>query len=231
MIKKLRLLLNEATQKTDLFEYEIIRTILQKEFAKKRFELVDVGSGLCNFPIYIRNQCDNSKISCLDINQDLVDLAGNLGFAALRAKITKLPYENESFDVTHCSHVIEHLVYPDIISAIDELIRVTKNNGLLIIRSPLWANHRFYNDIDHIRPYPPESIINYIKNRQQQSVSRQEIVEVRRWYTRIFFEINPHRYDGFLVKYLNALLKICWLFFSYPVDRPNNYGIVFRKLC
>lgn len=140
-----------------------------------------------------------------------------------------MSYDGDIFDVVHCSHVIEHLPYPQVIHALDELVRVCKNNGLIIIRSPLWVNHRFYNDIDHFRPYPPQSILNYFSNQQQQKVSRYKVKEVTRWYTKIYYEINPYLCDYKIVKYINLLLQLSWFLFNFPKDRPNNYGIVLRK--
>uniref|UniRef100_Q3AST6 Methyltransferase type 11 domain-containing protein n=1 Tax=Chlorobium chlorochromatii (strain CaD3) TaxID=340177 RepID=Q3AST6_CHLCH len=229
MNKKIMNLPHKVNKKIDLIEFNKIKAIFRREFKRGTFKLLDVGSGLCSFPNYIKNEFENAKIYCIDINKDLVDLATKSGYNAQEGDLTKLNYNDNTFDVVHCSHVVEHLPYPHVIEAIDELVRVCKSNGLIIIRSPLWANHRFYNDIDHIRPYPPNSILNYFANQQQQKVSKHRIVEEDRWYTKIYYEINPLRFNYKIIKYINFFLKISWLFLSFPIDRPNNYGIVLRK--
>lgn len=229
MRKRVVNLLNKVNEKSNEFEFNKMKEVFKKEFKGETFEFVDVGSGLCDFSNYIKNEFENVRINCIDINEDLVKLAIKFGHNAKKGEITKLPYDDNTFDVVHCSHVVEHLPYPQIIYAIDELIRICKKGGLIIIRTPLWANHRFYNDIDHVRPYPPNSIINYFTNQQQQKVSNYSIAEENRWYTRIYYEINPARFDYKIIKYINILLKLSWLVLSFPTDRPNNYGIVFRK--
>ncbi|HQD92840.1 MAG TPA: class I SAM-dependent methyltransferase [Bacilli bacterium] len=222
-------LYKKINKKSEEFEFRKINNIIKSEFKEDVFSLLDVGSGFCGFANYIRVNFSNANISCVDINKDLVKLAEQQGFKAIIGKITNLPYADNSFDIIHCSHVIEHLGYPDIIIALNELIRVTKTEGLIIIRSPLWANHRFYNDIDHVRPYPPDSILNYFTNLQQQQVGKDEVCEIDRWYTRIYYEINPYKFTLKIISYINIALKLCWLTFSFPCDRPNNYGIVLKK--
>jgi ubiquinone/menaquinone biosynthesis C-methylase UbiE len=49
-----------------------------------------------------------------------------------------LPFEDESFDFVHCFTVIEHV--NDVEKCIDEMIRVTKKNGRIIINTP---NYRY----------------------------------------------------------------------------------------
>lgn len=230
MKKYITKLLNNINKKTDYFEFKkILEQIKEEQIRKRKLAFVDIGSGLCDLVNFISENTKDIHINCLDINEDLVELAQLYGYESIQGKITDLPYTNDQFDITHCSHVIEHLGYPQVMEAIDELIRITKHGGIIIIRTPLWANHRFYNDIDHVRPYPPDAILNYFTNQQQQKVSKDTIVEVNRWYTKIYYEINPNRFNGQLTKYLNILLKLSWLYFSHPNDRYNNYGIILRK--
>lgn len=230
MKEKIIQLLKRANIKSTIFEFNKIYDCLLSELnIKKELSFVDIGSGLCELVNFISNKKHKIDITCLDINDELVELAKSYGFKAITGQITKLTFADRSFDVTHCSHVIEHLGYPEIIIAIDELVRITKPGGIIIIRTPLWANHRFYNDIDHIRPYPPNAIINYFTNKQQQKISKFKVHEIKRWYTKVYYEINPYRFDSKFVKYINILFKLSWLFFSFPSDRYNNYGIVFRK--
>lgn len=56
----------------------------------------------------------------------------------LNADITNLYFENESFDIIICNHVLEH-VFDDSI-AIRELYRVLKKGGFAIVQVPLAVN-------------------------------------------------------------------------------------------
>jgi ubiquinone/menaquinone biosynthesis C-methylase UbiE len=215
---------------TDAVEFRRIKGIILRLYGKGgKIKIADIGSGLCNFSDYIFGEFSTAKIECLDINPDLVKHARSDGYAAKEGSILDIPYEDRYFDVVHCSHVLEHLVYPDITKAIEELFRITKSGGIVIIRSPLVANHRFYDDIDHVRPYPPAAVLNYFSNPQQSKSSKTRVKEICRWYTRIAYEINYHKYTGLLAKILNFIFKISWLAVRMPVAGPNNYGLVLRK--
>ena len=61
-----------------------------------------------------------------------VDLESPL--ADVRADITKLPFEDDSFDLVICSHVLEHV--PDDRTAIAELFRVVRPRGTAVIQVP-----------------------------------------------------------------------------------------------
>lgn len=51
------------------------------------------------------------------------------------ADITNLKYEDNSFDITICSHVLDHVA--DDNKALSELYRVTKKGGIAILMSPI----------------------------------------------------------------------------------------------
>lgn len=52
-----------------------------------------------------------------------------------QSDITDLPIPNDSFDVVLCTEVLEHVPRPDL--AVQEMARVLKSRGLLIITAPL----------------------------------------------------------------------------------------------
>jgi len=221
----------KVQKKNDVWEYEKIFHFLRRNFDDKNLiSILDVGSGNCDFEFFLSKKLNNVIFYCVDINNDLVKLALSNGFKAIKANILELPFENNLFDVVHCSHVIEHLYYPDIVKAIDELVRVTKPGGFIIIRSPLWANHRFFHDIDHIRPYPPQAILNYFNNLQQQKRNKVPIKKVAYWKTRPYLELDPNQHDSYLIKILNLFFKISWYFFKFPYGRYNCYGLILTKL-
>lgn len=222
---------DRLNKKLDEIEYAEIRQVLTNKIIKNNSPLImDVGSGLCDAAEFFREFYPIGVITCVDINDDLVNLASEKGFVASKANITKIPYPNDTFDIVHCSHVLEHLGYPDVILALDELFRVTRKNGVVIIRTPLLINHRFYNDIDHVRPYPPNAVLNYFCYQKQQKISNYDVIEIYRWYTRIYCEIDYYKYPGLFFKYLNYVFKMAWIIFGFPSAKPNNYGIVLRKV-
>ena len=118
--------------------------------------IIDVGCGtgrfISNFP---------SRIKGVDHNKESVELCLKKGYDIIRADVTKLPFENNSFEGVHCSHVIEHLQPKDAYKLLSELVRVLKKDGILVIRTPMLYNG-FYDDFTHIKPYHPKALLHYL---------------------------------------------------------------------
>jgi len=73
-----------------------------------------------------------------------------------------LPFKDGEFDYVYCSHVIEDWTHPRPI--IDELVRITKVNGLIEIRTPFETNA--WDSIDHARAFNKRSFITYAEQHQ-----------------------------------------------------------------
>lgn len=58
----------------------------------------------------------------------------NSPLATIKADICNLPFDNNSFDVILCNHVLEHI--PDDTKAMQELYRILKPNGWAILQIP-----------------------------------------------------------------------------------------------
>lgn len=92
------------------------------------------------------------------------------------ADVTNLKYEDNSFDITICSHVLEHVT--DDNKALSELYRVTKKGGFAILMTPIclalradYENHQVdtpemrwqhFGQDDHVRLYSKSGFINKI---------------------------------------------------------------------
>ncbi|MGX1929022.1 class I SAM-dependent methyltransferase [Flagellimonas sp. 2504JD4-2] len=70
-------------------------------------------------------QLNNIDYTTTDLNSPLADV---------KADICDLPFDNDSFDVILCNHVLEHI--PDDIKAMQELFRVLKPGGWGIFQIP-----------------------------------------------------------------------------------------------
>jgi len=70
----------------------------------------------------------------------------------MQADIQSLPFDDNSFDVIICSHILEHI--PDDEKAVAELRRVLSEKGHIFIQVPLFHD----NQPDHVRSYDIKSI-------------------------------------------------------------------------
>jgi ubiquinone/menaquinone biosynthesis C-methylase UbiE len=111
-------------------------------------KLLDVGAGECQYKIH----CDHLLYTSQDFNQytgsgNGIGLqTGNWDVSQIDivSDILKIPVENESFDVVMCTEVLEHV--PNPIAAIEEMARLLKKNGTLIITAPFCS-------LTHFAPY------------------------------------------------------------------------------
>lgn len=205
---------------------------LDKNFSGKQISYLEVGAGLGKFidTIKCNPAFDNFSITALEINSKLCQSLKMKRIKVINRDILNSKLKINEFDVVHCSHVIEHFGYPQITAVLDELFSVLKRGGYLVIRTP--AMHKgFYNDIDHIRPYPPASIMNYFQNIQQQKLGSFRMKNI----------FSFDRYDSFrLSSYLkinnsasaliDALIKFSWSIFDFPRGPVTGYIMCFQKL-
>lgn len=100
-------------------------------------------------------------------NLDYVTTDLNSPLADVKADICNLPFEDNSFDVIFCNHVLEHI--PDDTKAIQELYRVLKVAGMGIFQIPQDLNRektfednsitdkkerqKIFGQYDHVRIY------------------------------------------------------------------------------
>lgn len=59
------------------------------------------------------------------------------------------PIEEAKFDVVYASHVLEHVI--EIFPCIEEMHRILKSGGILIIRTPHYSSNCCYIDLSHRR--------------------------------------------------------------------------------
>ena len=85
----------------------------------------------------------------------------------INSDVQNTPFDDNSFDVVTCSHVIEHLKEPFI--AINELIRVCKPGGMIYIEAPsqrsamMPVGFSFWDDPTHVRPYTATALARKLR--------------------------------------------------------------------
>jgi len=156
---------------TGLNQYKITLDLLPK--TNKKLKLLEVGAqrGVLRGHLpenisYISLDMDEQSDYDIDLNKE------------------KMPFDDESFDIVVCLEMLEHVLYPS--RVIDELARVLKRDGIMILSMP--NEYNFYlrahyllgkkiNQIDepfmtvekllHIHKPRVEDIINIFKTHLQ----------------------------------------------------------------
>lgn len=130
-------------------------------------QILDVGTGTAQIPIAMCRHNSNLKITAIDLADSMLELGNkNIKAAGLQDSITLakvdskcMSYPDESFDQVISNSIIHHI--PNPIACFEEMVRVTKKNGLLFIR-------------DLLRPSLEHELLNIVKMHAGDASPRQK---------------------------------------------------------
>ncbi len=194
--------------------------------------VLDIGSGNGSFSDF----CKRKDFYLMDANHKTVETLKLTYPNTVHGALPLLPFPSAFFDVIHCSHVIEHLQSEDLYNSLIEMDRCLNNSGYLVISTPL-LSPTFYNDLSHVRPYPPAVLMKYMCNSQEPypNLTRQLISQA---YTTIhlqyrYREIFPsntlyNSRHNFVVWFYRKLLGLLYRFGARHYE-TNGYTIVMQK--
>jgi len=142
------------------------------------YNIMDVGCGNGSRTIRIANHLnvDMSNVYGVDYSEDFVITCQSIfNVNKIDLEIDNIPHDDDTFDIVICNQVLEHL--KNYSKVIDELIRVTKEKGYILIGIPNLAHliNRIYLlfgmqpmciDIDsnHIRGFTHKSLVKVFKS-------------------------------------------------------------------
>jgi len=139
-------------------------------FIKEGDRVLDAGGGNGDFA----RVTGRTDIHILDSNPVSVEKLKNSYPNARLGSVTDMPYEAESFDVIHCSHVVEHLQPEDVYLFMKGASVCLKDGGYLIVSAPtMW--YGFYDDLSHIKPYNANVFIHYLCGENRSPRTREVI--------------------------------------------------------
>jgi ubiquinone/menaquinone biosynthesis C-methylase UbiE len=98
-------------------------------------KILDIGSGTSAFPAALGSKV-KGEIRCVDRQTAIVEAMSKLELPNCTyelADMSSLPYGDRSFDVVSCISVLEHVKRAVGLTAISEMLRVTKDDGLVIV--------------------------------------------------------------------------------------------------
>jgi 2-polyprenyl-3-methyl-5-hydroxy-6-metoxy-1,4-benzoquinol methylase len=106
----------------------------------KGLRLLDAGAGECQY----KKHCAHLTYVAQDVA--VYDGSGDVGFqnpgwsfekVDIICDIVDIPQPDASFDAVLCTEVLEHL--PDPVRALDEMSRLLRPGGMMIITAPFWS--------------------------------------------------------------------------------------------
>ncbi len=129
----------------------VIRAELDRLALPAGARILDAG---CGSGRTLQELVDYGQVSGLELNDEAAELARGRGLGEVMiGRLEALPWEDATFDLITCLDVIEHV--PDDITALEELRRVCRPGGWLLVTVPayqaLWSRHDEANH--HYRRY------------------------------------------------------------------------------
>lgn len=109
---------------------------IARSYKVKTLSVVDAGAGSGEMSIDIAGM--GHKVISIDIAESsmskFADIARKLGIQQVVSPLEATPLAGEIANIVICSEVLEHLVDPQ--KVLDELARITKQNGYLVVSVP-----------------------------------------------------------------------------------------------
>lgn len=94
--------------------------------------VLDAGCGASIFPIYLADR--GHQVSAIDLQPPFgLDAQHGLAVEYVQGDLTRLPWGDDSFDAVFCISVIEHLGHGRVKDAMDEMRRVLRPGGRLLL--------------------------------------------------------------------------------------------------
>lgn len=118
-------------------ELEVNEEKTVKELPKVMLNALNIGSGSRIFKSHAGMKwvnLDNSEMGNPDVIRDIR---------------RGLPFNDKTFDLILCCHVLEHFGGEDLVFIMDEIHRVLVDNGELVIYSPYYKHFGAYQDPHH----------------------------------------------------------------------------------
>lgn len=145
---------NEITKRDELWSI-LCKNFFQK-FIKQTDTVLDIASGYGEF---INNIVCENKIA-LDINPDSKKfLKKDVNF--IMAKSTNIPLSKDEVDKVVICNFFEHITREEIVKTIQEIKRILKKNGSVIILQPniRFCHKDYWMFFDHITPIDDRALI------------------------------------------------------------------------
>lgn len=125
--------------------------------------VLDLGAGYCDF---INNVTAKQKIA-VDMNVESKKHC-NKNVRFIQSEVTDLSQvESNSVDVVFASNLLEHLEDLQLETMLDEINRVTKSDGMLILMQPnyRYCSSEYFDDYTHKKVFSHVSLADFLQHK------------------------------------------------------------------
>src|ERR1700742_5154252 len=121
-------------------------------------KLLDVGAGSGTISVSFAKLIPDGHVTGIDLNpnilpraQAIAEMAGVKNIEFQQGSIYKLPFADETFDITFCHQVLIHIGNPW--DALREMLRVTKRGGVVAAREGDYETECLWPDLPALRKF------------------------------------------------------------------------------
>lgn len=184
----------------------IVKSLLKKYSAKSK-NVIDVGCGIGIYLDYLGKHLDTVGI---DLNRSDLKMAVENSKYAIQASAEDLPLKENLFNLVLFSETLEHL--PNPIRSVEEIHRILKDNGILLISTP--SKRGIYENKEFVHIYIfLKGISRFFRGKSfktpfKEHISLQTPSELKMKLEDCGFEIMEEIYTGFCVPLAGDVLRV-----------------------
>lgn len=192
----------EVSKRLDI----IYNKLLPKSLKEKTLLDAGCGTGLFSKEAVRRG----AKVTSFDVGPKLLnEVAKKCKTKTVEGSVLDMPFKDNCFDIVISTEVIEHVEDPK--KAVEELCRVTKPGGILIITTPnyVWKFSLLIANLLRVRPYQAnENWLTFIQLESWLNQNKMEILEKRGFNIIPFFHPKLHKLITFIDNFGKLLLPV-----------------------
>src|ERR1700761_3050964 len=120
--------------------------------------LLDVGAGSGTISVSFAKLIPDGHVTGVDVNPNILpraravaEMAGVQNIEFQQGSVYKLPFDDETFDVTFCHQVLVHIGTPW--DALREMLRVTKSGGVVAAREGDYETECVWPELPGLRKF------------------------------------------------------------------------------
>lgn len=134
---------------------------IQKEYIPEGSRVLDLGAAYCDFINHVKGE----ERYAVDIFSKLGDYAREGVTPYVRDCTDLSVFEDDALDVVFASNLFEHLTHEELLLTIDEIRRVLRRDGRLILLQPnfKYCYRTYFDDYTHLQIFTHEGMYDLLE--------------------------------------------------------------------